>query len=85
MIQFIGAIVGGILGYAAGFSLLVDEVGRIGHRIFWDSVLNGRLNENNIQMALKSETFWKVAVPACVGLILGAWVGGRLQRQPPQK
>ena len=83
--QLIGAVVGGVLGYAVGFTLLVDEIGRVGHRMFWNSVLKGGLNERGIQMALESETFWQVAGPALIGLIIGVIVGGRLQRPPPQE
>lgn len=76
--SLLGAIIGGVLGYAAGFSLLVDEIGRIGHRLFWEATLNGRLGSKGIQEALESETFWQVFVPAVIGIIVGGIVGAKL-------
>ena len=80
MSSSLGAITGGILGYAAGYFLLVDEIGRIGHRWFWEAVLGGRLTASGIEEAINSETFWQVSTPAAIGLIIGSVIGGRLDK-----
>ena len=76
--RVVWALIGAGIGYALALYVFTDDAGRLGHRLFWEAVGDGR--GGYIEWWLKrSETFKKVALGALVGGLLGLG----LARRPP--
>ena len=69
-----GGIVGSGIGYWAGYTFLVDQVGRIAHKIFWERPLGSF----DAERVLHSQTFWQIALPVAFGAVLGAVIARRV-------
>ena len=79
-----------IIGMVAGVYLVklyaLDMVEQIGWELFWDSIKEGHLTENDIKnVVLKSTTFYKSVAGAVVGGVVGNMMGNLVVGGKQQK
>ena len=67
------------LGYAAGYALLLNDLEKFAHSLFWDALSRGQSFSPSV--ISNSTTFWKLTVSLLIGGGLGVWGGRRVFRE----
>ena len=70
--NFLGGIIGGIIGVGLVYKFWFDPIEYMGWELFWSSVKSYGLHAADIKMALHSSTFHKSLLGFVVGYFLGS-------------
>jgi hypothetical protein len=67
--KFLGVVVGGFVGYALAYFVLLDDLGRLGTRMFWNGLSQGE--PMNAEFLTRSVSFGELTGATVVGAVGG--------------
>ena len=78
--KFLGVIVGGFVGYALAYFVLLDDLGRLGTRMFWNGISQGE--PMNAAFLARSVSFWELTGATVVGAVGGLMLARSREQSP---
>ncbi len=70
--KLLGVLVGGFVGYALAYFVLLDDLGRLGTRLFWEGLFRGQLL--GPEFIVRSTSFWELTGATVVGAVGGLMI-----------